>query len=88
MKNYVHKLIGKSEKTELYFAILCGIFLLTAFLIQKKAVLPEWIFLISYTISYVFGSYFIIIAAYQKIVKGSFDIDFLMIAAAVGAYLV
>lgn len=74
-----------SEKTELYFAILCGAFLLIGFFIQKLTSLPDWVSLSSYMISYFFGGYFISIDAYKKIIKGGFDIDFLMIAAAVGA---
>lgn len=74
-----------SNKTELIFAISCGIFLLTGFLVQKIAQFPNWIYLTSYIASCVFGSYFIIIEAFKKALKGIFDIDFLMIAAAIGA---
>lgn len=73
------------NKTELYFAILCGFFLVAAFLIEKLIALPNWVSLIGYCVSYFFGGYFITIEASKKIVKGGFDIDFLMIAAAVGA---
>jgi len=73
------------NKSELYFAILCGIFLLIGFLLARLASLNQWIPLTSYIIAYFFGGYFITIEAYQKIIKGGFDIDFLMIAAAVGA---
>ncbi|PTM07772.1 MAG: heavy metal translocating P-type ATPase [Bacteroidetes bacterium] len=72
-------------KSELYFAILCGAFLLFGFLIEKLTNLPDRTFLSTYIISYIFGGYFITIEAYQKITKGGFDIDFLMIAAAAGA---
>ncbi|WP_405575749.1 heavy metal translocating P-type ATPase [Winogradskyella sp. Asnod2-B02-A] len=73
------------NKTELYFAILCGVFLVATFLIEKLSPLPNWVSLIGYCVSYFFGGYFITIEASKKIVKGGFDIDFLMIAAAVGA---
>ena len=76
------------SKSELYLAILCGIFLLIGFLIHKLTSLSEWFFLSSYIISYFFGGYFITIDAYKKILKGGFDIDFLMIAAAVGAFYI
>ncbi|TJY35763.1 heavy metal translocating P-type ATPase [Pontimicrobium aquaticum] len=72
-------------KRELYFAILCGVFVLLGFLLERLTNLPDWIFLLSYIIAYFFGGYFITIEAYRKITKGGFDIDFLMIAAAVGA---
>ncbi|WP_299124312.1 heavy metal translocating P-type ATPase [uncultured Winogradskyella sp.] len=73
------------NKTELYFAILCGIFLVIGFSIEKLSALPNWTALVSYIIAYFFGGYFITIEASKKIIKGGFDIDFLMIAAAAGA---
>ena len=73
------------NKSELLFAILCGSFLLIGFLIEKFTNLNEWYSLSSYIISYFFGGFFITIEAAKKIAKGGFDIDFLMIAAAVGA---
>ena len=73
------------HKTELYFAISCGVFLLIGFLIEKFYSNPQYWSLISYIIAYFFGGYFITIEAAKKIVKGGFDIDFLMIAAAAGA---
>lgn len=78
-----HLIFGK--KTELYFAILCGALLLIGFVIEKGTKLPNTIFYICYSISYFFGGYFVSIEAFDKIKKGGFDIDFLMIAAAVGA---
>jgi Cd2+/Zn2+-exporting ATPase len=73
------------KKTELYFAVLCGLFLITGFLIDTFTALPSWFSLAPYLISYFFGGYFITIEASQKIIKGGFDIDFLMISAAAGA---
>ena len=73
------------NKTELYFAMLCGVFLVAAFLIEKFSALPNWVSLTGYCVSYFFGGYFITIEASKKIIKGGFDIDFLMIAAAAGA---
>lgn len=82
--SHSHNLIfGKN--TELYFSILCGVFLVFGFLISKLTNLPSWLPLTSYIIAYCFGGYFITIEAYKKITKGGFDIDFLMIAAAIGA---
>ena len=79
----VNSVFGK--KTELYFAILSGIFLLIGFLVEKLTALPDWLPFSSYIVSYFFGGYYIAIEAYHKIIKGGFDIDFLMIAAAAGA---
>lgn len=81
-----HSHIGILGNTsELFFAILCGSFLLIGFLIEKFTATNEWYALWSYIISYCFGGFFITIEATKKIVKGGFDIDFLMIAAATGA---
>jgi Cd2+/Zn2+-exporting ATPase len=74
-----------SNKTELFFALLCGVFLLLGFLIEQLLAFPTWVSLSSYIISYFFGGYFISIEASKKIIQGGFDIDFLMIAAAAGA---
>lgn len=82
--NHGHCLIF-GKQTELYFAILCGVFLVIGFTLEKFTNSPSWISLLSYIMAYFFGGYFITIEAYRKITKGGFDIDFLMIAAAVGA---
>ncbi|QRM88440.1 heavy metal translocating P-type ATPase [Lacinutrix sp. WUR7] len=82
--NHSHNLIF-GKKTELYFAILCGVFLITGFTVEKLTDAPSWTSVFSYIIAYFFGGYFITIEAYQKIIKGGFDIDFLMIVAAIGA---
>ena len=84
MENHKHNTFLK-KNTELYFAILSGVFLLIGFLIEKLTSFPNWISLSSYIISYFFGGYFISIKAFKKIIKSGFDIDFLMIAAALGA---
>lgn len=78
-----HFLFGK--RTELYFAILCGVFLIMGFAIDKGFHYPSWVEILSYAIAYFFGGYFISIEAFKQISKGGFDIDFLMIAAAIGA---
>lgn len=85
-KDEPHKhfqILGK--KTELYFAILCGMFLLLGFLSETLLDMTHEISLTGYIISYFFGGFFISTEAFKKIPKGEFDIDFLMIAAAAGA---
>ena len=72
-------------RTELYFSILCGLFLMLGFGIEKLSDWPLFRSLLSYIISYVLGGYFITIDAAKEIRHGRFEIDFLMIAAAVGA---
>ena len=73
------------KKTELYFSILCGVFLILGFAFEKTNLGSFWVYQSSYIIAYFFGGYFISIEATQKMSKGGFDIDFLMIAAAIGA---
>lgn len=74
-------------KTELYFSLLCGAFLLTGFLLKIFGGDDQsvWVYLVPFIISYGFGGYYITIEAFQKLKKGEFEIDFLMIAAAIGA---
>ncbi|KAB8154974.1 heavy metal translocating P-type ATPase [Kordia sp. TARA_039_SRF] len=78
-----HGIFGKN--TELYFALLCGFFLLVGFLLEKLTEFPTAVWKTIYIFSYVFGGYFVSLEAIKKIPKGEFDIDFLMIAAALGA---
>jgi Cd2+/Zn2+-exporting ATPase len=73
------------KKTELYFAGLCGAFLLLGFLLEYFLENAHGFWKTTYVISYIFGGYFVSIEAFSKIRKGGFDIDFLMIAAAIGA---
>ena len=73
------------KRTELYFSVICGFFLVLGFSIEKLSDWPSYSFLVSYVISYFFGGYFITIEAAKAIRHGRFEIDFLMIAAAIGA---
>ena len=74
-------------RTELYFSILSGVFLVIGFFVHTfgSVNLSDWISLGAYFISYGFGGYYITIEAFEKIKRGGFEIDFLMIAAALGA---
>ena len=72
-------------KSELIFAILCGVFLLVGWLIETFAELNEWIPLGCYIAAYIFGGYYTVTEAIEKIRAGKFEIDFLMIVAAAGA---
>ncbi len=72
-------------RTEMYVSILCGIFMVTGFLLERFANLSSWFHLSCYVLAYFFGGYYAAIAAFNKIKKGGFDIDFLMIVAAIGA---
>ncbi|MGC1630473.1 MAG: HAD-IC family P-type ATPase, partial [Gelidibacter sp.] len=75
------------SRTELYFSLFCGAFLLIGFSIQVFGGEHQsmWNSIIPYMIAYGFGGYYITIEAFYQIKRGGFEIDFLMIAAAIGA---
>ena len=73
------------KKTELYFAILSGVFFLTGLILASLMVSTPWVSLVCYISAYFFGGYYTLIEAIDKIRKGEFEIDFLMIVAAIGA---
>ncbi len=72
-------------KSELIFAILCGVFLLVGWLIESFAELNESVPLGCYIAAYLLGGYYTVTEAIEKIRDGKFEIDFLMIVAAAGA---
>lgn len=73
------------SKTELRFSILAGSFLLLGFLLSLTGALNEWVIITAYILSFIFGGFFALKEAAQSILRGRFDIDFLMLAAALGA---
>lgn len=75
------------SRTELYFSLLCGVFLAIGFLthLLTPEVQLTWTVLALYLVAYSFGGYYISIETFEGIRKGRFEIDFLMIAAALGA---
>ncbi len=73
------------ERTDLYFAILSGVFLIVGFSIENFLDVSRYISIVSFGLSYFFGGCFSMIEAFQKTIKGYFEIDFLMIVAAAGA---
>jgi len=73
------------SKTELRFSILAGSFLTLGFFLSFLESVNHWIPLLLYIVSFFFGGFFALKEAAASILKGRFDIDFLMLAAAVGA---
>lgn len=71
--------------TELIFSIICGAFLLAGFSLSFIDGLPFWVSLTCYITAYFFGGFFTTKEAVETIAKGHFEIDFLMLVAAVGA---
>ncbi|MEL7499234.1 MAG: heavy metal translocating P-type ATPase [Planctomycetota bacterium] len=72
------------EATELVLAIGCGVALLTGWL-SGFAIENAWVPLGFYLLAYLLGGFFITIDAFKKTIQGKFEIDFLMIVAALGA---
>ncbi|HRN73673.1 MAG TPA: heavy metal translocating P-type ATPase [Ginsengibacter sp.] len=73
------------EKTELIFAIICGAFLALGFGLSFVKGLPAYVPISLYIIAYFFGGFYTTKEAVEDILKGKFEIDFLMLVAAVGA---
>ncbi len=73
------------EKTELIFSLICGALLGIGFGLSYVNAIPTWVTLVLYVSSYFFGSYFLVQEAYTEVKAGNFEIDFLMLVAAVGA---
>lgn len=72
-------------RSELIFAILSGVFLIAGWLISFWAATPQWLSLGCYLVAYFLGGYYAVWEAAEKLRSGKFEIDFLMIVAAVGA---
>jgi Cd2+/Zn2+-exporting ATPase len=73
------------EKTELIFAIVCGVFLGTGFGLSFIDGMSSFVPLGCYVGAYLFGGFYTTKEAIEGISKGDFEIDFLMLVAAVGA---
>lgn len=72
-------------KKDLVFAAASGSFLLIAFLLEKLTATPLFAYLILYAISYFFGGYYTLLHSIESLKEKKFDIDFLMLIAAIGA---
>lgn len=73
------------ERTELIFAITCGIMLALGFGLSLLTNINPYIPLVCYLFAYITGGYFTTKEAISGISEGRFEIDFLMIVAAIGA---
>lgn len=74
-------------KTELIFSLICGAFLAIGFGLSFIKGISVYIPIASYCIAYFFGGYYTTKEAIEGISKGEFEIDFLMLVAAIGAAL-
>ncbi|WP_138485421.1 heavy metal translocating P-type ATPase [Dyadobacter bucti] len=73
------------KNTELIFALLCGACLGTGFGLSFVEAVPGWVSIAFYVVAYFFGGFFTAKEAIETISKGGFEIDFLMLVAAIGA---
>ena len=71
--------------TELYFAILAGLFYFLGLIFQHLLHLDELIVKICFGFSLFFGGYFLLIEHGGEMLRGKLNIDFLMLLAAAGA---
>lgn len=76
---------GLGRNTELIFSILSGVLLGIGFGLSYLDSIPSWVSFSLYLGAYFFGGYFTAKEAIQTIAKGGFEIDFLMLVAAMGA---
>ena len=76
-------ILGKN--TELIFSIICGALLGIGFGLSYVESIPDWVSLTLYIGAYFFGGFFTAKEAVQTVAKGGFEIDFLMLVAAIGA---
>ena len=72
------------QRSELIFAIICGVLLLIGWLLSFSSI-NGWGPWTLYAGAYFFGGYYIVREAIEKILLRRFEIDFLMIVAAIGA---
>lgn len=73
------------ERTELVFAILSATTLIVGWGLSWWSVVPTAVVLGCYAASYFFGGAFAAFESYRSLMQGRFEIDFLMIVAAIGA---
>jgi Cd2+/Zn2+-exporting ATPase len=73
------------EKTELPFAGICGVLLVTGWLVSTFTSMSPWVPWSLYLAAYGFGGYFTFREALENVLARRFEIDLLMLVAALGA---
>jgi Cd2+/Zn2+-exporting ATPase len=73
------------ERTELIFALASGAVLAIGFALSYVSSVPAGMSLALYVAAYIFGGYYTVLDAYENLRAGRFEVDFLMLVAAVGA---
>lgn len=73
------------EKTDLYFSIISGLFLFLGFSLTFISSIPQWLTIGVFVVSYLFGGYYTLIESIESLSKKMFEVDLLMLVAAIGA---
>lgn len=73
------------ENTELYFAIISGVFWVTGIVLSFITGVSETLVTTLFIIGAIFGGVFTFFSAGSGLLRGKFEIDFLMLFAAIGA---
>lgn len=73
------------EKTDMYFSIISGIFLLIGFGLTFIDGIPRWLTVATFLVSYLFGGYYTLKESIESLSKKMFEVDLLMLVAAIGA---
>ena len=73
------------EQSEVIFAVLAGVFLAAGWLVGRLQVGPAWLPLACYIVAYGFGGFFTVKEAFENLKARRFEIDTLMLVAAIGA---
>lgn len=73
------------ERTELVFAAICGGLLLCGWLLSSFTTISPWVPNGLFLAAYFFGGFYTLLEATKSIRVGRFEIDFLMLVAAIGA---
>lgn len=73
------------ENTELYFAVVSGLFWLSGLIFSFNTGIPSSISTILFIVGSFFGGFFTFITAGKDLLRGKVEIDFLMLFAAIGA---
>nr|MDA3833412.1 heavy metal translocating P-type ATPase [Spirochaetales bacterium] len=73
------------KNSELIFSIISGSLLAIGFGLSFVEAIPSWVSLTLYIGAYFFGGFYTAKEAIQTVAKGGFEIDFLMLVAAIGA---
>ena len=73
------------ERSELIFSLMCGVFLLVGWTLNTTLNLSLGMTLPIYLTAYFLGGFFMLKESVEKLLLGRFEIDFLMLVAAIGA---